>query len=457
MRTRAAGHGPGEDAMHGSLYNHRQAYAVLVVMVLVTLSLDLSRLPMNVMVDPMRKTLGISDVQISLLLGAVGAVPFLVMSLVGGWLTDRLSRRLLMSVAIAIWTLGAATCALAGRFEMLVAGRMLLFVGAGMKLPVAMTWINDAFPPAQRGRAVGAFFVVLGSGPSLAIMLAGVVQRLADGGAFASWASVFGPEPWRATMFLLALPGLLMLPLVFGLRDRRGQPTALGTRAADSVQQAPALPIKLLMTLVSAAALLALVDTANLSWMPTVFTRNFGYDAQQAGFTFGIVTLIAGSAGPLIGGWIGDSLHRRHGLAGRVWLASAAALCCVPLLAVYLVQVPPAWLAVALTLNGACTVTALALTYVNAQSLLPENRRGLGTGMISASTTIVASAGPTLVALSSQHLLGGAMALPQSIALVGGAGSALAALILAGCARGVGRTADGRADISQPAAAPHRR
>ena len=448
MEPQKAKPGFDPDAMHGNIYSRAQAYAVLAMMVLITISLDLAKLPMHVMVDPIRKTLGISDVQISLALGAVSAVPFVVMSLVGGWLSDRFSRRLLMTIAIAIWTLGAMTCAFAGSFEMLVAGRLILFIGAGMKLPVVMTWINDAFPPEQRGRAVGAFFVVLGSGPSLAIMLAGAVQRLAESGAFASWTLALGSEPWRATTFLLALPSILMVPLVFGLRDRRVQLVAYSKPAAPSVQQATAMPIKLIVTLVSAAALVALVDAASLSWMPTVFTRSFGYDVQEAGFTFGIITLIAGSAGPLLGGWVGDILYRRHGLAGRVWLAAVSALCCVPLLAVYLVSAP-AWLVVALTLNGVCTVAALSLTYVNAQALLPENLRGLGTGMISATTTIVASAGPTLVALSSQHLLSGPMALPHSIALVGAAGSVLAALVLADCARRVGLTG-----VNRPVVAP---
>ena len=84
-----------------SLYSRRQAFAVVTAMVLVTLGLNLATLPMNLMVDPIRKTLGISDVQISLLLGAVGVVPFVLMSLIGGWLSDRLSRRRLLSVAIA--------------------------------------------------------------------------------------------------------------------------------------------------------------------------------------------------------------------------------------------------------------------------------------------------------------------------------------------------------------------
>ena len=212
MNGPAEGAAAAPTAQASALYSRSQAYAVLAAMVLFTLCLDLAKLPMNVMVDPIRRTLGISDVQISLLLGAVGAAPFVVMSLVGGWLSDRLSRRLLLAVAIAVWTLGAVICAHATSFEMLVAGRVLVHVGAGMKLPLAMTWVNDAFPPEQRGRAVGAFFVVLGSGPSLAIMLAGAVQRAAEGGAFAAWPGLAGADA-------VAIRGLRCLSGEAGLED----------------------------------------------------------------------------------------------------------------------------------------------------------------------------------------------------------------------------------------------
>jgi MFS family permease len=416
--------GPSE----ASPYSRRQALVVVAVMALVTLTLGLVIMPMNVMVDPIRETLRISDLQISLLLGAVAAAPFVVMSLAGGWLSDRLSRRLLLLAAVVSWTLGAALCATAGSYETFLVGRVLVNVGAGLQMPVALTWINDAFPPAQRGRAVGAFFVVLGVGPALSVMLAGVAQRAAEGDAFASWAAFLGPEAWRAATLVLALPSLLTVLAVLGLPDRR----SASARAAEGAgaRATPALPLGLIGTLVAAASLIAMVDGANLAWMATVFTRDHGYDARQAGFAFGLVTFVAGSLGPLAGGWLGDMLYRRHGTVGRVWFAAVACLCCAPLLAAYAVKAP-GWLTLALVLNGMCTMAALSSTYINAQALLPDGARGLGTGVIVATTAILGSAGPTLVALSSEHLLAGPMVLPRSIALVGACGSLLAATVLA--------------------------
>ena len=92
-----------------------------------------------------------------------------------------------------------------------------------------------------------------------------------------------------------------------------------------------------------------------------------------------------------------------------------------------------------LTLNGLCTVAALSTTYVNVQALLPQRRRGFGTGVVSAATALVGSAGPTLVAYAAENLLEGPMALPQSIALVGGVGSLIAALVLTTGALRLGR------------------
>ena len=58
MEPQKANRGFEPDAMYGNIYSRAQAYAVLALMVLITVSLDLAKLPMHVMVDPIRKTLG---------------------------------------------------------------------------------------------------------------------------------------------------------------------------------------------------------------------------------------------------------------------------------------------------------------------------------------------------------------------------------------------------------------
>lgn len=414
-------------------YSRSAALAVLGFMVLMTLCLELARLPLVILVDPVRGSFGISDVQVSLLLGLFSSAPFLLMSLVGGWLSDHVSRRLLLAIAVSTWSVGALLCATAPQFEFLVFGRILIGAGAGMKLPIAMTWINDAFPAGQRGRAIGSFFVVLGSGPSLAVMLAGAVQTRAQAGGLGALSAATGlQEPWRVTLVLLAAPGLILLPAVLALRDRRS-PAEIIAKGNESRSSEFSVPLLAVALIVAAAALIAFVDASNLSWLPTIFTRDYHFDAQSAGLAFGVTTLIAGTAGPLAGGWLGDFLYRRGGLPSRVRLAASAAFFCAPMLCAYLVG-NSAVLIVALTLAGICTVTALSLSYVTVQAILSSSQRGFGTGVMSACTTLLGSAGPTAVALASRQM-GGASTLSAPVVVVAGTAALCASLMLACCGR----------------------
>lgn len=410
-----------------------EAYALLAFLIAMTLCLELARLPLIVLVDPVRRSFGVGDVEVSLLLGILSSAPFVIMSIAGGWLSDRYSRRLLLCLAAAFWVAGALICAGAQSFVMLAVGRVLIGVGAGMKLPVAMTWINDAFPPSRRGRAVGAFFVVLGCGPSLAIILAGVTQSAVESGLLAGL-GLGQVEPWRATMALLALPSLVVGSLLWKLPDQRAP---RGPSALETPIDGGWMPIGLFAVVIGGASLMAFVDAVNLGWVSTIFIRNYGFDARQAGVVFGVATMIAGLAGPLIGGSLGDRLFRRFGPRGRVALAGAAALACAPLLAAYLAMQPTV-LGVALTLSGVCTVTALSLAYVTVQQILPPRSRGLGTGIMSATTTLVGSTGPTLVALTAARCCTADDGLIIAVVLVGGGAATLAGLLLLFCAMKLG-------------------
>ncbi len=412
-------------------YRFAQAYALLAFLVVTMICLELARLSLVVLVDPVKASFGISDLQVSFLLGALSSVPFVAMSIVGGYLSDRLSRKMLLGVAIILWSTGAMMCAAASDFSMLAAGRVLVGLGAGMKLPIAMTWVNDAFPPARRGRAIGAFFVVLGIGPSLAIMLAGAVQGAFQTGILAGIAIPFAAgEPWRSTIALLTLPSvaaLLLLPFLADIRVR--EPSEYGPVERTGQRE----NVGLMMLVVLAAAFIALVDSGSLAWISTIFMREFGYTPSKAGFVLGLASMVAGLAGPLAGGALGDLMFRRGGARARIMLAAGAAGMIAPLSACYLFRLP-AILIPALTLAGMCTVAALSLSYVAVQAVLPPRERGLGTGIMSAATTLIGSFGPTLVALTSVRIGGGDGALIEAGVLVAGAAALAAASLYLVCA-----------------------
>lgn len=418
-------------------YRPRESWSVLGAMIVLSITLNLVTLPLTQVVDPVRKSFGIDDVAFSLLIGAFFAVPSIIMSIFGGWLADRMSRRRLLIGAALLWTAGAVFSVLATTYEQLAMARVIVAIGAGVKFPLAMTWINDAFPPERRGKAVGAFFVVLGLGPAIGASIGGAVLHAAEAGRFASVPVLGALEPWRATLLVLALPTLASLPWVTTLPD--GRPAAVGEiGTSTSLGSNDRFPFILLAAMVAGAALLSLADSANLSWLPTVLRRQYHFDARQTGFTFGLIATIAGTAGPMIGGIVGDAVYRRHGTSGRLWVCAGASLGCAPLLASYAGSNATV-LICALAISGVFSVLALSLGYVAIQALLPPGQRGIGTGLANAMTQMFGAAAPTIVALTSARAFYGQASLGGGVAVVTVGALLLASGVYAWTAWNVGR------------------
>lgn len=83
----------------------------------------LDRQIMALLVEPIRGDLGLSDTQISLLLGLAFAIFYTLLSIPMGRLADRYSRRTIIAAGITIWCAMTAACGLARNFGQLFLAR----------------------------------------------------------------------------------------------------------------------------------------------------------------------------------------------------------------------------------------------------------------------------------------------------------------------------------------------
>jgi EmrB/QacA subfamily drug resistance transporter len=114
-----------------------------------------------------------------------------------GKLGDLFGKARVLSALLVLFALGSVVCAIAGSIEVLIAGRVVQGVAAGV-FPLAFGIINDEFPPDRRAVAIGLMSAMFGIGGGFGLPLSGVIVEHAD----ISW---------------LFSVGLLALPAAFGV------------------------------------------------------------------------------------------------------------------------------------------------------------------------------------------------------------------------------------------------
>ena len=124
---------------------------------------------------------------------------FAVLLLTGAALGDRFGRRRMFVAGLSIFVVASAACALAGNAGSLIAARAVQGVGAALVMPLAMALLSAAFPPQERGKALGIFSGVTG----LALIAGPVV-----GGAVAESIA------WQWIFWINIPIGLIAIPLV---------------------------------------------------------------------------------------------------------------------------------------------------------------------------------------------------------------------------------------------------
>src|ERR1700726_4552841 len=101
------------------------AWAVVAILIATAVLSYTDRQVLSLLVDPVRRDLGISDTQISLLLGTAFAVVYGIAGIPFGMLADRTSRRNLIFFGVVVWSLGTVACGYAHSFGQLFAARIV--------------------------------------------------------------------------------------------------------------------------------------------------------------------------------------------------------------------------------------------------------------------------------------------------------------------------------------------
>ncbi|MEP7270102.1 MAG: MFS transporter, partial [Acidobacteriota bacterium] len=155
------------------------AWYVVAVLTFVYVFSFIDRQILALLVRPIKRDLGISDTQMSLLMGFSFAVFYTFFGIPLGRLADSRSRRSIIAVGFALWSLFTAGCGVARNFSQMLLMRMGVGVGEAALSPAAYSLITDTFPRHRLATAISVYSMGIYLGSGLALVLGGAVAALA--------------------------------------------------------------------------------------------------------------------------------------------------------------------------------------------------------------------------------------------------------------------------------------
>ena len=279
----------------------RQAWIVVAMLVAASVISYLDLQVLAVLVAPIKADLGIDDGRIGLLYG-VFAVFYAFAGVPVARLSDRYSRKRLITAGMCLWSVMTLLAGLSRTFEHLLLARIGMGIGMAVLTPAATSLIADCFARERTALAVSIFQTgsVVGSG--LAFVIGGVLYRLAEHHGPVSVLGLQRLEPWQQVMLLSGLPGLLLAPFMLRLREPpRSFHASTRTPMASWVdvgrfyrRNAQTLALHH-----GAFLALALVGFGFVFWSVTFLIRTHGMAPAAAAQRFGWIYLIAGTLGSL--------------------------------------------------------------------------------------------------------------------------------------------------------------
>jgi MFS family permease len=288
-----------------------RAYAILFLLFIFQTLNFFDKLAFGVSGVPMMHEFGFTPKQF----GLIGASFFLFFAVggtvIGLWTVGRYSSKRILLLLAALWTLSQFPIVFTHSVPVIVACRMLLGIGEGAALPVAMTAAYEWFPEQRRNI------------PS-AVILQGISAGFLIGGPLLSW--FVTNDGWRSSFFACGVMSLVWIG-AYALVGRSGPLLPVSAQTADAGARLPAKILWLDSTVIGVALLAFfaywVVGMAAV-WLPPFLQLGLKYPPMRAGWIISAIYVIQ-SPVLLLGAWLTQTMQRR-GWSTRHCLGHSAAL-----------------------------------------------------------------------------------------------------------------------------------
>ena len=204
-----------EDSWPSALHG----WVVTIILLIAFTFSFVDRQVLNLLVEPIRQDLGVSDTQISFLQGFAFALTYVLMSIPLGRMVDRFNRVGIMMGGVIVWSATTIACGLSKNYTQLLFARFGVGAGEAALTPAAWSVLADYFRPEHLARPVSVYLMGPYLGAGLAMIAGAEVLDWSRQVDEVSLPLVGIVAPWQATFIAVGLPGILIVGLLANHRE----------------------------------------------------------------------------------------------------------------------------------------------------------------------------------------------------------------------------------------------
>lgn len=278
---------------------------VLILLCVMYAITYIDRVNVSTAASVFKKDLHLTNAQVGLVFSAF-AYPYLILQIIGGWISDRFGARLTLTVSAIIWATATLFTGLVGSLATMLVARVMLGLGEGATFPTATRAMSDWTPAGKRGFAQGITHSSARLGNALTPPLIAWLMAVVT---------------WRGSFVLLGIVSLAWAAVwLWYFRDDPGKhrgitPAELEVlpRYALRKQKDPVPWSRLTRRMLPVTAVYfcyAWTLWLYLAWIPMFFLHSYNLDLKTSALFSGGV-FFGGVVGDALGGIVSDSIFRK--------------------------------------------------------------------------------------------------------------------------------------------------
>lgn len=283
-------------------YSGFYTWSLLVLFTLTYTFSFVDRQVINLLVEPIKNDMGLTDVQISYLQGLIFVIPYVLLSIPIGRLVDVFSRIYVIISGILVWSTATMAAGLSGNYTQLAIARGFVGAGEASLTPAVWSMFPDIFSKSQLGIAMSIFSTAPYLGAGIALIAGAQIIEISQSSQQIDLPLVGILQPWQLTLIICGAPGIVFALIYACIKEPARTSTATQTDEAMPLSEAVGFMKKnwkVYLAFLGGSPFLIIMLYSIQAWAPTLLIRVHEWSISDAGRIYGLVALVTGSLGVL--------------------------------------------------------------------------------------------------------------------------------------------------------------